>query len=82
MLAQLRGRHAARQTFEQGKAELLLQITQHLAQGWLTEVHPDGGGVHVARARQGVNQHQMLEAHPVAETGMGDVRWHRGALPL
>ncbi|MCY1182942.1 hypothetical protein D9M73_235270 [compost metagenome] len=78
VLAKLGGRHAARQAFEQGEAELRLQVAQHLAQGWLAEVHARGGGVHVAGACQGVDQHQVLEAYPVAEAGVGDVRWHRG----
>ena len=77
VFTQLGGRHAAWQALEQGKAELLFEIAQHLAQGRLAEVHARSGCVHVAGARQGVDQHQVLVADPVAKAGMGQVRRHR-----
>ncbi|MOA52537.1 hypothetical protein D3C78_1758460 [compost metagenome] len=69
MLAQRRGRHAARLALEQGKPQQAFDFLEHLADSRLAEVHLLRRQVHVAGAAQGVDQQQMAEFEPAAEAG-------------
>ncbi|MNF98629.1 hypothetical protein D3C84_814970 [compost metagenome] len=69
MLAQRCGWHAARLAFEQRKAEQAFDFLEHLADGRLTQVHLLRRQVHVARAPQRIDQHQVPEFEPVAKGG-------------
>ncbi|MNV88317.1 hypothetical protein D3C71_1825130 [compost metagenome] len=71
MFAQRRGRHAPWLAFEQGKTQQAFDFLEHLADGWLAQVHLLGCQMHVARAAQGVDQQQMPEFEPAANAGKG-----------
>ena len=74
MAAQVGEGHAARQTGKDFKAQLMLDLAQHLAHGRLADAHFLRGGMHVLGARQGVDKHQMAKAQPVAQLIESDIR--------
>jgi len=74
MAAQIGKGHAARQTGKYFEAKLVLDFAQHLAHGWLADAHFLRSRMHVLRARQGVDQHQMAKPQPVAQLVKSDIR--------
>lgn len=81
LLAQRGGRHAARQAFEQGEAEQVLDLLEHLADRRLAEVHLLRCQMHVVGASEGIDEHQVAELEPVTNVGEGKVR-HWNSPPL
>ncbi|MNN33020.1 hypothetical protein D3C81_1467570 [compost metagenome] len=74
LLAQGGGRHTSWQTLEQGEAEQVLDLLEHLADRRLAEVHLLGCQMHVVGAAECVDEQEVAEFKPVADVRKRKVR--------